>query len=35
LGEEFSDKGLKGYKNFISQWLKDDFEAIKDYTLEN
>ncbi len=32
---EFTNKGLEGYEDFINQWLKDDFEAIKGYTLED
>lgn len=35
LEEKFNDKGLIGYKDFIRQWLKDDFGAIKQYTFED
>lgn len=35
LEAEFTEKGLEGYKDFINQWLDDDFESIKEYMLES
>jgi len=36
FGAEFTDKGLKGYQDFIEAWFDDDFETkeIKEYILE-
>jgi putative transposase len=31
---EFTEKGLKGYREFIEAWFEEDFEQIKKYILE-
>lgn len=35
LEDKFTTKGLRGYEEFINQWLRDDFESIKNHVLEN